>query len=337
MGEAKLKIVGGTENLGDEKLRLWLENFIKQNSHLQTKILSRTDHIGFSRTGLDAYINGTYFLAEPEGMGVNPKTSSIEKKIRTYRNKVEGTIRKGHSTAFIETRTWQQFQHACKTALEENAIVIVYAKPGTGKTRARQEYSLRKTTTRPIEILCSANITTKYFVQKIAKELSLDYKIPLAQLEDNVAEKLKKNPRPLFIDQANYLNEKSLGSICYIWEIATVPIVLIGTTDLYDLFNTSRMTEDVRTQLTSRIAMHYPLMNLSDGEVKAIVKRALGDKATDEDVAQIFNVTGGVHRHLDMILPRIVSLSNANEDELSSGKVSMNGIIDLAGSRLMVG
>ncbi len=337
MAQTKLKIVGGTENLGNEKLRLWLESFVKENQHLPTKILSRTDHIGFSRTGLDAYINGTYFLAEPEGMGVNPKTSSIEKKIRAYRNKIEGTVRKGHSNAFVETRAWQQFQHACKTALEENAIVVIYGRPGLGKTRSRQEYSLRKTTTRPIEILCSANTTTKYFVQKIAKELSLDYKIPLAQLEDNVAEKLKKNPRPIFVDQANYLNEKSLGSICYIWEVAVVPIVLIGTKDLYDLFNTSRMTEDVRTQLTSRIAMHYPLMNLSAGEVNAIVRRALGDKATDEDVAQIFNVTGGVHRHLDMILPRIVSLATKNETELETGKVSMQGIINTAGSRLMVG
>jgi hypothetical protein len=44
-------------------------------------------------------------------------------------------------------------------------------------------------------------------------------------------------------------------------------------------------------------------------------------------IAQIYNVTGGIHRHVDMILPRIF--------DLSSGEVTMRDIVTVARSRLM--
>ncbi len=338
MEDKRLKIVGGTAGIGDEKLRLWLESFIAEHQHLPTTVLSRSDHIGVSRTALDAYLEGVYFLPKSAGgHGVNPKNSKIERQIRAYRNEVEGTLRAGGKSKFLKTRAWQQFQHACKTAIEENAIVVVYATPGAGKSRALKEYGLKKTTTRPISVLCSANVTTKYFAQKIAKELAIDERLSTAQLEDRIADRLKKNPRPIFIDQANYLNEKGLGTICYIWEKAQIPIVLIGTKDLYDMFNSSRLTQDVRLQLSSRIAMHYPLLTLSVEEVTSIVRKALGKDVSNETITRIFNTTAGIHRHVDMILPRMIELTNTNRELIEAGKISMDDIVDKAGARLMVG
>ena len=58
------------------------------------------------------------------------------------------------------------------------------------------------------------------------------------QLEDRIIEKLRRYPRPLFVDQANYLKEKALGSVCYIWEVARIPIVLAGTNALHTIFAT---------------------------------------------------------------------------------------------------
>jgi len=69
--------------------------------------------------------------------------------------------------------------------------------------------------------------------------------------------------------------------------------------------------------------------------VKGIVRRAMGGEATDEVVAQIYNVTGGIHRHVDMIVPRILDLKARNGESLSSGEVSMRDIVTVAGSRLM--
>jgi DNA transposition AAA+ family ATPase len=339
MAEAKLKIVGGAKAFGDENLRLWLEKYIEEHPHLSTIVLSRNDHTGVSRTALDAYLEGTYFVSKDNGgSGVNPENSKIEEKLFAYRERVEGTVRHGFTNSFLETRNWNQFQYACKTAIEEKVIVVVYGKPGLGKSRCLQEYKTTRMTTMPIDILCSANITTRYFVQKIAREVGVDDRPPTAKLEDLIAEKLKKNvPRLLFVDQANYLNEKGLGTICYLWEQTRVPIVLLGTKDLIDLFMTSSLTQDVRAQLSSRVAWHCPLMELSIEEVKTICKRALGDNATDEAVANLFNLTNGNHRHLDMIVPRVRHLAERNAEGLEDGTVSMKNIIEKASSRIMVG
>lgn len=97
------------------------------------------------------------------------------------------------------------------------------------------------------------------------------------------------------------------------------------------------MTQDVRAQLSSRVAMHYMLSELTLGEVKGIVERAMGEEATDELIAQSYNVTGAMHRHVDMIIPRILDLKSCNEEKLRTGEVTMRDIIRIAGSRLMVG
>jgi len=336
----RIQIVGGPPKGSDEELRQWLENHIKQYPHLNTEVLARSSNISVSRTALDAYLADTYFLPKDNGgQGVDPKNSNLERKIQVYRERIEGTVRHGYANTFVESRTWLQMQAACSTAISENVIVVVYGKPGVGKSRSLREFATRKMTTSPIEILCSSNVTTRYFAQLIAREIGLDDRPSTPQLEDNIAEKLKRNPRPLFVDQANYLNEKALGTVCHVWEKARVPIVLIGTKDLHDLFMSSRLTEDVRAQLSSRVAMHYPLAELTKEECISILKRALGEDATPENIAAIINVTKGVHRHIDMIIPRINELKNRknNKERLANGEIKMIDIIQTAGHRLMAG
>lgn len=335
MSKSKVQVIGDVIR-SDEELRLWLVGHMEQHPNLTTAVLSRPNNIGFNQGAIDQYVKGTYFLPkEIGGMGVTPEGSKIEHLVRSYREKVEGTVRHGYANTFVTTRSWKQLETACTTAIEENAIVVVYGKPGIGKTRCLKEYSVNNLNGLAIEILCSRNITTRYFAQKLARELKLDDKQTTAQLEDDIAEKLRRSPRPIFVDQANYLNEKSLGTICYIWEIARCPFVLVGTKDLHDLFTRSSLTEDVRAQLTSRIAMHYPLAELRPEELKGIIQRALGDDATDENIAEIMGVTKGVHRHVEMIFPRIEKLKKSNAEQLTSGKTNMRNIIRKAGARLM--
>lgn len=331
----KLQTVGGLPPW-DEDLRCWLQAYIEKYPHHTTGILSRSQFIGISKTALDEYLAGTYFLpVESGGKGVNPETSKVEHSIRAYRERIEGSVRHGYTNSFVETRTWFQLQHACHVAINENVLVVAYGKPGVGKSRSLLEFTVRRMTTAPVTILCSRNVTPRYFVEKLAQDLGLENESIIPKIEDSIAEKLNRYPRPIFVDQANYLSEKSLGSICYIWEKARIPIVLIGTKDLFDLFMTSSRTEDVRSQISSRVAMHYLLSELSLPEVKAIINRALGEDASDDAVAQIFNVTGGIHRHVDMIVPRIFELKEVNKKKLKDGKLSMSDIIAAAGSRLI--
>jgi len=322
----------------DEELRCWLVTYIREHPHHTTAVLSRSEYIGVSRRALDAYVAGTYFLPREEGgSGANPATSRIERAVSDYRERVEGVVRHGYQNTFVATRTWRQLEQACATAIDERAIVVIYGRPGVGKSRCLMEYTIRAMATSPVSLLVSCNITPTYFLERLARAVGLDRGKSMAALEDAIADKLRRYVRPVFVDQANYLSERSLGSLCYIWELARVPVVLVGTKDLYDRFTRSRLTEDVRAQLSSRVAMHYLLSELTVGEAKAIIERALGPETTDETVRQIYSVTGGVHRHVDMILPRILQLTRFNEEKLADGSVTMSEIISVAGSRLMTG
>ena len=82
---------------------------------------------------------------------------------------------------------------------------------------------------------------------------------------------------------------------------------------------------------------HYLLSELSLKEAKAIIQQAMCEEATDAAVAQIYALTGGVHRHVDMIIPRIFHLMELNRKALAEGKIKMQQLIALAGARLMVG
>jgi DNA transposition AAA+ family ATPase len=329
----KLRVVGESEYY-DESLRLWFEMHLAENSHLTTNGLARLMGPGVSRSILDAYLKKIYFKSEENPAGV--VTSKLEDKIRKYKEGVTGSPRGQNQIGFTETTAWLQFQYACYVATKEDVITVVYGDPGIGKTTCLREYSYRKQTAAPIKILCSPNITSKHFASKLAKELKIDKRMSLAELEDAIAEKLAKYPRAIMIDQVNYLDEKALGTICYIWEVARIPIVLIGTQDLYDLFTRTRLTQDVRSQLSSRVAMHFPLENLSPAEQKTIIEKVVGSNTDSAFVQQIMKLTRGNFRHLSFIFPRIEEIKKLYAEQIANGSKTEEDVIETAGQRLMV-
>jgi type II secretory pathway predicted ATPase ExeA len=154
--------------------------------------------------------------------------------------------------------------------------------------------------------------------------------------EEEIALKLRRAPKPLFVDQANYLGEQALGTLCFLWERQRLPIILTGTKHLYDTFFQSRLTEEVRGQLSSRIALHYLLPELTQTETRATLQQALGAGATEEVITLIHGVTGGVFRSVDMMIPRLLELKQRNQQKLADGTIKMQDLVKTAASRLML-
>lgn len=76
--------------LPDEELRLWLERHLDDEGITMNR-LSRTTHTGVSKLALQAYVDGVYFLpTEAGGLGVRREKSTVETRIRKYRDRVEG-------------------------------------------------------------------------------------------------------------------------------------------------------------------------------------------------------------------------------------------------------
>jgi hypothetical protein len=63
----------------------------------------------------------------------------------------------------------------------------------------------------------------------------------------------------------------------------------------------------------------------------------MGKEATDAAVARLYSLPGGVHQHLDMIIPRIFHLMELNKKALAEGKVKMSQLVDIAKARLKDG
>ena len=191
----------------------------------------------------------------------------------------------------------------------------------------------------PIQVLCSRNTTPWAFGRVLAEEIGLE--LPrgtptLHLLEIELARKLMRSPRPIFVDQANYLQERSLGTLCFLWEKRHIPIVLVGTKTLFENFYQSKLTEDVRGQLASRIALLYLLPELTKVKTEAILRHPLGEEVTNEMVEQIHQVTGGNFRGVDMIIPRIPEIERRNRQKFADGAVKMNEVIKVAAAHLMI-
>jgi len=345
-----VNIVGGSGSSHDEALRLRFERFMSEHPHLTTSVLDKEHSIGVSKTALDLLLKGEYFLrGGPGGAAVNPKASRIESKVREYLDRMENTNADGSGIGFVRTVLASQLEYACSTAIEENIIVVAYGSPGHGKSVSLQQYVLDRMTTPPIRILCSRNITPGYFVRRLASELRLKNLGCIPETEDRIAESLIKNKRVIFVDQANYLDERGLGTICHIWERARVGIVLAGTHQLYELFSMLTDREDIKAQLSSRVAMFVPLKGLSLEEVKPVVQKTLGRRATAAVVAAVFNAissnqrsTTGTYqvanfRNLSFLLPRLKALFDKNAEAIAAGDLKAEDLVASAMTRLMLG
>jgi hypothetical protein len=82
--------------------------------------------------------------------------------------------------------------------------------------------------------------------------------------------------------------------------------------------------------------MHYPLTGLLLPEAKALIEQGLGQYATEEAVAQIYNITHGLPRYIEMLILNLLELISLNSKELKDGKVKLSDLISKAASRLML-
>jgi DNA transposition AAA+ family ATPase len=321
----------------DENLRRWLADYLVAHPAHSTAVLARADYIGIARRALDAYVKGVYFKPKSEGgMGGDPADSRLEAALRAFRARVQSLEQHGRLGSFLETSAWKYLQHACDTAINENAIVVVYGRPGVGKTRCLLEYVARQMATQPISVMCSSNTTAASFTKHLAQMVGAPTRQHIHLTEEEIVAKLRRAPKPILVDQANYLDEHALGTLCFLWERMPFPLILTGTKHLYDTFFRSRLTEEVRGQLSSRIALHYLLPELTQTETRTILQQALGEAATEEAVALIHNLTGGVFRSVDMMIPRLLELQQRNEQKIAAGTVKMPDLIRTAASRLML-
>lgn len=99
----------------------------------------------------------------------------------------------------------------------------------------------------------------------------------------------------------------------------------------------SRLTEDVREQLSSRVALHFMLSELMSAEARALIEKILKEEATEQNFALVYKLTGGRFRNLEFFHPRYAELRELNKEPLKRGEVQAGKIIKMAAARLIIG
>ena len=320
----------------DEELRSWLEIYLLENPQYDTNILSRSYHIGLPRQVLDLYLSGEYFLPVSRGgKGFASENSRVEEEIRAFRQRVGGSESQRENSDFYETETWRQIKNACRIAIDEKTIVFLSGNPGIGKTLCLREFAQREMRVPPISILCSRNITSFNFVEQIAAYLHVTDRRTIPDFENEIALKLQRSPRALFVDQADFLGSRSFGSIIHFWEKASIPVIICGTLGLIKIFNDPKISSDLREQLASRVGYYLELSGLELAEAKTIIKRSLEEETNSTVIARIYELTRYSYRRLNVLLARINNLKQKNEAELASGEIEIRDLVDVAASKLI--
>lgn len=126
-------------------------------------------------------------------------------------------------------------------------------------------------------VRCKKADTLGTFLEGISKDLGLESKQRQADMIDFIVHELAVTNKPLFIDEADYIAEniRILETLRDIYDLATVPIVLIGY---------SKLPTKVKLlpQLFSRISQHVEFKPADFSDI-SIMNQELVDKCEIND------------------------------------------------------
>jgi DNA transposition AAA+ family ATPase len=154
------------------------------------------------------------------------------------------------------------------------SIAMFTGKAGLGKSHAGEFLFVHGG---GLLVRCSRSDTHRTFLLQLAKEVGLPSKRGAKEMEDYIVEQLLEDPRPIFVDECDYLAEKPavLEGIRDIYDKAQVPVILIGYEHLPKKIK-------ALPQLESRIAKHVQFKS-ADLEDARLMSEALLDNLTLND------------------------------------------------------
>jgi len=242
-----------------------IEAFIQENG------LSRN---GFAKTiGVNpAYLSK--YMKEGENYKyassvVTPAKTFIENYIEKNREKKVGI--KSKKLPFVQTKDTKGIEIVLRFAVEDDEMSIVVGDPGTGKSRAVEEWVAKHPEVKLIET--TLGMRANELFETIAEKLgvkpkhrkSLDFLIRLC------AKELKSLDDGYFIiDEAEKLNHRALEALRRMYDFSQKPLILVGTRQLLqNLTGVGKRDNNEYDQLRSRVSGKWVMQSLvhsTDGE-----------------------------------------------------------------------
>ena len=191
-------------------------------------------------------------------------------------------------------------------ATEDMAMAVIYGEPGSGKSETCKRKSENSG---GIYIECDAYLTTRGLFKRITSALGIDGKRSLSETLEVIVDALKHRDVVLYIDEAEYLQYKSLEMLRRIWDFSGTTIIFIGIEDI--IKNLKK-----HGQLFSRIKWKWQIDPLGIRDVESLCKSM--DINTDEStIKTMLNYTRGNFRSTFYLLDNAKDLSGNEVDAMS--------------------
>lgn len=259
--------------------RTWAEAYRKQAVLTKAAMAER---IGYSRSAYARWEEGSYD-GDPE---------PIAAAVRTLRDKEEGPGGLSVVVGFRETRTAAVVFRAVELA-RRGEMMILIGESGVGKTQALREARARAIRARePVPVYIEGTVFTSGYalVQTLAREIGLDTRANPDTLLRSIADKLRRTPQVLILDEAHYAATRAIEALRQIRDMSGVGLVLAGTSTFAGI----PFGQLASSELLSRLLEHRPeleqvvsratiweLPGVTGDEVEAIARDVLGPCTAD--------------------------------------------------------
>jgi len=199
-------------------------------------------------------------------------------------------------------------------------MALVYGEPGLGKSRTALWWAVKNDA---VYIRSSNMMSGRWFLEELVEELGESPLYKSSDLFNQAVSQLTQYPRPLIIDEIDYLlsDSKAIETIRDIYDRTEVPIVLIGMNKANKKFIRYRHIYDRFSEI-----LKFEIFSFD--EVKNIVQE-LSDAEIDEaGIKLIFNHANRF-RQIVSIISKAEKISKANSDIVITEKILETCIKDV--------
>lgn len=243
-----------------QKIRESLKDFLKNNENLVSAKKIGFE-IGYSAGAISQFLNDKY-------VGDSEKLSdTIEKYLEEQKDKKLNTSTRLHT---VKTNSLQEVFKVAHHAKRRKKLCVVTGVPGTGKSRAVEEYEKRFSGV--IRIECVPNITPKPLFESLHEKLKLSASGTVYSMFLEAKDRLIGTNILLIFDEAEQLPKKCLELIRRLGDLTEIGILLVGTKQL---IRNLRGKKGEYAQLYSRVALHHEIDVITERDAKLIIEENL--------------------------------------------------------------
>lgn len=229
-------------------------------------------------------------------------SKKINDYIKNYQDKTSTTQKR-----IYKSKDYKMCEFVCNECINANPanerIALIVGVAGSGKTTFIKEYIKDKP--QAILIESTAHTSASVLLSDLIDELKItDSLTGLANKLKAVIKHLKNSNRFLIVDEAEYLPLRALEDLRRIADLASVPLILVGTLDLQkNLLGKNKEHK----QLYSRISGKWCLRGLKRDEIKEFYS---------DEYSKI--VSDGNFRNLEKLHQKALRLAELNGCEVNN-------------------